>query len=1149
MTELMDIRQRINASLFSREASRGVPNGTYLSHVKIWEDDEQGGRKPRFIVLAQDGEGRGKIYKTKINTGGSFSIGKSWDLDGLRGVEVLSPAAFNITLNRTYRWDTENSKEQVHFVNTLIRTFRDLTRGAPLNVVGNIVEEPRLPAASPRSPAQNGSTIPGRGIGHSRTSSQASSTGTAMPSSPSTPSRRPLISPAPVPAQPSPRAPPTPSTAQSSYRPASPAEFGPIGARMNMTSPSPTPTSATGSPTLRARAANRPPPSSGLRNSESSSTLPSVVTSVSSPRSAAPSSRFEDAYDTRSPQDTVRDEPPSRPSLDVPRSGSPAPRNGRKSPRTRTPSPSASGASQPSSVKRSSPLQTPRAQTRPPSPEYVPKPAEPIKKDANARVSFFDPANSASADRLLSRNGSFPDNEFGFDGDGTAATLADVEDMLDGYEWTEMNYTRGRSAADQIEAMLHDELMALEKANIHSFIESDDRILHVLKYVDDALKDLDSMDQMVQSYKIHLNAVGDDISHIQSQNRGLQVQTQNQRALLGELNRLLETVDVDRNALMALKMEKLDIPEGIARLESAAAELYKALQASRDTDMAATMERLQEYRTHNTQFCQRLFDFLKIMFSVQADRVLNEKIGSKSTISLAQSLTLARHEIMEAYLGQYSGLMLYLKDMDEERYGKVCAVYFSTISELHSKQIKAMLMAYVSLIKKASDDEVSQNFSVATSSGIKPSAIRRAGTIVRSPLESRKDKDKDKVGDGELRGYEALGKVLEQIAPQIYHEEDFIADFLQINDAGLTFADYANLENYYRRQAARAAGLSATTSKLIRGAMDLIFGFLPNELKQWIDGALRRDSIQIVGMLACIERFVIDAEERGNNFLLRVLEKQHTRLKSLYDRHVDEQIKAVEDTKLTTKKRKGVAHFIKYFPIYVHRVEDQLIGSNSLEVRTSVDAAYEKIIHAMFEALQQMAKMDGEGEDKGQLNFHVILIENMHFFLTESDVQELVSMVPFNKRAQRTYEENLDAYIKLVLRRPFAKLFDYFDGVERLLQTTAPSEVANSGSYNRSALKKVMKEFSSKDVKRNVDSLYKRIDKHFSETSSSTPGEEGGSIIPGSTFVGVWKACEEELLKNTSRFSSLISQCYPDSGVGLDYTSQDVEAAFKKHRV
>lgn len=36
-----------------------------------------------------------------------------------------------------------------------------------------------------------------------------------------------------------------------------------------------------------------------------------------------------------------------------------------------------------------------------------------------------------------------------------------------------------------------------------------------------------------------LQAVGDDIAHIQSQNRGLQVQTQNQKVLLTELEKLL----------------------------------------------------------------------------------------------------------------------------------------------------------------------------------------------------------------------------------------------------------------------------------------------------------------------------------------------------------------------------------------------------------------------------------------------------------------------------------------------------------------------------------------------------------------------------------------------------------------------------------
>ena len=64
-----------------------------------------------------------------------------------------------------------------------------------------------------------------------------------------------------------------------------------------------------------------------------------------------------------------------------------------------------------------------------------------------------------------------------------------------------------------------------------------------------------------------------------------------------------------------------------------------------------------------------------------------------------------------------------------------------------------------------------------------------------------------------------------------------------MNDSGITFADMMNLDNYFRRQAARSAGLSATTVKLVRGALDLIFGFLPQELKDWLDGALQRDSL------------------------------------------------------------------------------------------------------------------------------------------------------------------------------------------------------------------------------------------------------------------------------------------------------------------
>ena len=64
-------------------------------------------------------------------------------------------------------------------------------------------------------------------------------------------------------------------------------------------------------------------------------------------------------------------------------------------------------------------------------------------------------------------------------------------------------------------------------------------------------------------------------------------------------------------------------------------------------------------------------------------------------------------------------------------------------------------------------------------------------------------------------------------------------------EAGLTFADYMGMDNYFRRQAARQAGLSQTTMKLVRGALDLIFGFLPMELKGWLDAALAKDSTYV----------------------------------------------------------------------------------------------------------------------------------------------------------------------------------------------------------------------------------------------------------------------------------------------------------------
>jgi len=65
-------------------------------------------------------------------------------------------------------------------------------------------------------------------------------------------------------------------------------------------------------------------------------------------------------------------------------------------------------------------------------------------------------------------------------------------------------------------------------------------------------------------------------------------------------------------------------------------------------------------------------------------------------------------------------------------------------------------------------------------------------------------------------------------------------------------------------------------------------------------------------------------------------------------------------------------------------MEAQLEGAEGLPIRDKVNEIYDKVANAIFGTLSQIAKTDrGDGqaaEDKGQLNYHVIMIGKSHLF-------------------------------------------------------------------------------------------------------------------------------------------------------------------------
>ena len=169
-------------------------------------------------------------------------------------------------------------------------------------------------------------------------------------------------------------------------------------------------------------------------------------------------------------------------------------------------------------------------------------------------------------------------------------TLAHVEEMLDGLEWAPVRVAGGDmddmrkqlGTADVIEERLLAELAALQASTVHTLIESDDRVLQVIQHLEDTLTYLDQLDNAVSGYKMQLNMRADDIAFIESQNRGLQVQSSNQRLLLQEVEVLISTINVDDRATRALASAPVGKSDNdVGQLEVAAAALYKSILQAR----------------------------------------------------------------------------------------------------------------------------------------------------------------------------------------------------------------------------------------------------------------------------------------------------------------------------------------------------------------------------------------------------------------------------------------------------------------------------------------------------------------------------------------------------------------------------------------
>ncbi|PGH16975.1 hypothetical protein AJ79_01359 [Helicocarpus griseus UAMH5409] len=764
----------------------------------------------------------------------------------------------------------------------------------------------------------------------------------------------------------------------------------------------------------------------------------------------------------------------------------------------------------------------------------------------------------------------------------------DFDDILSDLGWD------GKLSEDKriedLEADVRREIGRVQASSWLGHLElQEGKVDQLAKLFDKTIAECDELDGLLMLYAHELNTLADDVAYIEAQSQGLQVQTANQKLLQNELQNLLKTISISSADLRSLREASLSSADGVQDAESSLAILYKAMVTIdpdigvnkkrladaagdrsgigvyADTEvgqMRAVKERKGEYRNETQLFLQRLKQFMGLAFKIAEQKTMDSISASKK--SSEGKIALGAHAAARQELWMYNALMLFAREVSTADWLAIAAQYEQQMKNPYQNEFRDNTMAWKRDARKPTGDEQELLFThqekEREGEGITTAArkltVRRGKTVRVAAAGGPRVPVVDK-SDGKIDAYEVFAGSLDDTTRLIAEEQNFIVKFFHLSS--LSTVDFPDLIATARPEDRRPPNVSGNESydpdremaKKVDQAMDEIFLSWVTDMQNLAEWAIRADPLQGVGILFTLEKKISAFDETNQEFIVRSLQKIHSRFMGLFIRFVDEQIRAIEETKVKVKKRKGVISFMKTFPNFSAAIENMisLPSHETFDIRFSVNDAYEKINRAMWDSLKFIAKEApgqqpvGSGaaqdpEDKEALNYHILLIENMNHYIEEVDCRDNIILTEWQDRATHDLREHLRLYIDAVIRRPLGKLLDFVESTESLMQTAAsPTDIAIRTSHSRVIAKKLIAVYDPKEIKQGIYALKKRVEKHFGDADD--PG------VTRSLVVKVLRECEARYGDVHDRTKHIIDTVY-EGHIDLEWRKEEAAAMFKK---
>ncbi|KAF2900398.1 hypothetical protein ILUMI_05792 [Ignelater luminosus] len=649
------------------------------------------------------------------------------------------------------------------------------------------------------------------------------------------------------------------------------------------------------------------------------------------------------------------------------------------------------------------------------------------------------------------------------------------------------------SNAEAFMEVLARDLSLLDGENVQCVLASETQVEALMEQLETAITEADKIEKRLDTYDEILRHVRDAMEKMEKKTSMITIANRNNLHLLHELENIVKQLDLPRKYQEVLDDADLTNANGLKFAIEAGNALRDAMNSQLDPAllrMAAVQEQRKRFEKFKDKFSRSICRQLNNLFIHYG----NHKGESEKS---SDGLVLPQHGTVHKELSMYAELMHWIKVMDRKAYDGLRKVYTDSLGKLYDRDIRNLF--------EIAKERIAPSGQVAspTRSVALLGLDREQWTLETTATERNR--------------YEStLQQVLSQLEPICLQEQQFCVAFFQLDI----------LSPSSKNTLTTLDGIEADTTVLphrkvekqinedVRNMMGNLFSCLEEELLSFINHIEKQDSFYCMYVLVHLNQHVMSAQ---SSFLSNTFASVLIHIKRSLDRFMQVQVDSIKECRVPRRSKCGILPYILNLEEFA-RYGDVLLKSDR---RADLEKWYTRLIDTMLEYIAI------HSADHHKTPQQVIKMENYHYLYSLLSQLKISVLDSQRKEAKQKYNDALAAYVTQYFGRPLEKLNIFFDGVQaRVASGVKASEVSYQLAFSKQELRKVINQYPGSTVKKGIEALYKKVEKHLSEE--------------GNLLQVVWRAMQEEFIRQYKMLEDLIQQCYPGSLITLEFTINDI---------